>query len=352
MNNIAIVETIAKRVAAGDRDFGRVKATEEGEYVLLNYRRDAMYGDLFTGVEMACRGLVIRTDGKIMCLPFPRMFNLGEPQCPALPDEPYTVWEKVDGSLILAWLGGGVWRCNTRGSFDNEYIGAATSHWDAMLRNGPVSLREEILGCHELSPDVTVMCEICIDNDPMPRAVPHPPGLYLLAVRNRITGEDIPLWDIQTSLPKAKQVYASIDELVGLRETDEGNEGWVIRFEGGLRVKIKTRWYLRLFRAIASMTPKRIRELMLSNDDWLQEFPDDLRPDAQAIGSRIEDACDELVSAVQSAYAGISHLSLCKDFAQAVLADYPEISSWLFLMRDGQFEERKVLEKLDLTRCS
>ena len=340
MNNIAIVEAIAKRVAAGDRDFGRVRATEQDEYVLLNYRQDAMYGDNFTDVEAACRGLVICTDGKIMCLPMPRMFNLGEPQCPTLPDEPYTIWEKIDGSLILAWHDGNKWRCNTRGCFDNEYIDAAIPYWQEML-------------CYdEVSPDITVMCEICIDNDTMPRAVQHLPGLYLLAVRNRTTGEDIPLWDIQSSLPKAKQIHATIDELVERRETVEGNEGWVISFEGGLRIKVKTAWYLRLFRAIASMTPKRIRELMLTNEDWLQEFPDDLRPDAQVIGEQIEDARDKLVAQVLSAYEGLEYLSLRKDFALAVMAEYPDISSELFLMRDGRFSERRVLETLDLTSIS
>ena len=99
MNNIRTVQAIANRIAKGDRNFGRDYIKEDSPYYLLNYSPEAMYSGNMTEVEKACRGLVVRTDGKIMALPMPKFFNIGEPQCPSLPDEPYTVWEKIDGSL-------------------------------------------------------------------------------------------------------------------------------------------------------------------------------------------------------------------------------------------------------------
>jgi len=337
MNNIETARQIAARIADGGRDFGRVRIKQCGPYLLLNYKPEAMWGEPFTEAEKACRGLVIREDGKIMALPMPKFFNLGEPQCPPLPDEPYTVWDKADGSLAIFWHDGRRWRCNTRGSFANLYVARALWHWKQASQFNAVS------------PDLTVMCEVMIRDDPMPRVIDAPPGLYLLAARDRSTGEDIPIGGVPAALPMPIEHVASIKGLLARREQTEGLEGWVVRFESGLRVKIKTTWYLRMFRAMQTMTPKRIRELMVERDDWLGQFPDDLQAEAKVVGDRIVAAHDALLAQVRNAYIECKDSAqMRKDFALRVMRNHRDISHWLFLLYDDRFDEKALLAKMEL----
>ena len=343
-NNINTARTIAQRIARGERDFGRVAVKEDGCHLLLNYTTEAQYSGDFTEVEKACRGLVIRDDGKIAALPFPKFFNLGEPQCPPLPDEPYAVYEKIDGSLIIAWYDGDNLRFNTRGSFDNEYRTFAKEWFEKRAT--------QLAMPHHW----TLMFEVCLDNDDMPRAAYKPEGLYLLAIRDNYSGVEMSFHDTRMNefglahLPRAAIYQESIDEVAKKAKEAEGVEGWVIRFVSGLRVKVKTTWYVRLFRAIQQCTPKHIRELMLdSGVGLIDEFPDDLRPLAVEIADAIQEQLQAELECIYAAYAKVAGIETRKDFALTVLNGYPAISSYLFRLRDGKFDESDVLRKMELT---
>ena len=335
--NIRGIQSIANRVSRGDTDFGRVAIKQNGDYFQLNYTPEAQYSGAFTDVERTCRGLIVRSDGKIMAIPMPKFFNLGEPQCPTLPDEPYTVWDKLDGSLGIFWHDGEKWRCNTRGSFNNEYTSFGLEVWN----------RE---GYGDTLPNHwTVMCEICIDGDENPRAAYSPQGVYLLAVRNIYSGDDVPLDMTRTPIPQADRVHKRIDQLVRERETITGSEGWVVRFESGFRVKVKTAWYLRLFRAMQAMTPRRIREMMVdAGEDWINEFPDDLQADAIKIQEAIESQYKNELAQVYQAYTKVAHIATRKEYALTVTSEYPSMSGWLFKLRDDRFDKLEFLRRMKL----
>ena len=337
-NNFSTVCTISDRIASADFEFGRVKVKSFREYYLLCYTAEAQYGGDFTEIEKACRGLVIRNDGRIMALPMPKFFNLGEPQCPSLPDELYTVWEKIDGSLAVFWRDDDCWHCNTKGSFHNPYTEAALEYWYES-------------GYGDLFPArYTVMCEVILEDDEMQRAVEKPPGLYLIAMRDNYSGKDVPLSEAPLEpVDRAKKVDADIDALLERKHEKEGVEGWVVRFESGFRVKVKTTWYLRMFRAIQALTPKNIRELMLeAGDDWIGEFPDDLRPEAVEIQEEIEGELQAKLERIYDAYKKVADIETRKEYALTVLDEYPDISTWLFKLRDNRFEPRDGLKGMEL----
>lgn len=340
MNNIKTAQAIADGIKAGREDFGRVYMKRDGPYTLLNYTPEAMYSGTMTKIEKTCRGLVVRDDGKIIALPMPKFFNLGEPQCPTLPDEPYTVWEKIDGSLGIFWHDGQKWRCNTRGSFDNEYVQFAQEWWgDRVDWKGFPSYW-------------TVMVEICMDDDINPRATHFTEGLYLIAIRDRYSGTDYDLVEPESypvGLFYPTRTISDIDALLKRQAETEGQEGWVIRYDSGFRVKIKTAWYLRMFRAIVALTPKNIRQLMLdAGENWIDEFPDDLRPEAAVIQHDIEQQLEAVLKDIYRAYSKVAGMEPRKEYALAVLKDYPKIAGWLFALRDGKFDEVEVLRKLNL----
>lgn len=339
-NNLHIVRRIASRVADGEREFGNIHVKEDGNYLLFNYSKAAMYNPKgLTRTEEACRGLVIRKDGKISALPMPKFYNLGQRYCPHLPKEPYTVWEKIDGSLAIFWYDAlrDEWRVNTRGSFDNIYTQRAIQMWNRNYLN------------QGWRNHWTVMCEICIDGDENPRAAYKPEGLYLLAIRDNYSGTNLDISSLPITMPMAARLDATIDEIQALAKEQEGHEGWVVLFDSGVRVKIKTAWYLRIFRAMQSLTPANVRELMIeAGEDWLSEFPDDLQPEAAEIQREIEERYSSLLNRIFKAYAQIAKLETRKEFAIAVMKDYPDISSWLFNLRDDRFDELEVLRKMEV----
>lgn len=344
MNNIRRAQAIADRVARGEENFGRVGLKHDGDYVLLNYTNEAMRGRKMSAVEKACRGMVVRTDGKLMALPMPKFFNVGEPQCPPLPDRPHEIWEKIDGSLGIFWHDGEGWRCNTRGSFENEYTEFAQNWWVKYVDH-------EAIQKHW-----TVMAEICIDDDVNPRAAYHPEGLYLIAVRDTYSGADLsltarPVNECKGFLWPHCWGSLTLDELLkkDWKSKKEGTEGWTIRYDNGLRVKVKTAWYLRMFRAMVSMRPNRIRDLMVeAGKSWIDEFPDDLRPEAAAMQTEIEEAYRSELKRIYGAYSRIAGVEPRKDFALIVRKHYPGIAHWLFALRDGRFNELDVLKRMEV----
>lgn len=99
------------------------KAHPELPLSLYSYTRTAQYEQVWNQVTTRCRGLVADdVTGAVVALPLPKFFNVGEhesgrPYAPALPDEPFEVYDKVDGSLGILFHYAGKWRAASRGSF-------------------------------------------------------------------------------------------------------------------------------------------------------------------------------------------------------------------------------------------
>ena len=104
---------------------------------LYTYTRTAQYERVWNQVTTRCRGLVADdATGAIVALPLPKFFNVGEhesgqPYAPALPDEPFEVYDKVDGSLAVVFHYAGRWRAASKGSFTSTQATWAQRHLDA-----------------------------------------------------------------------------------------------------------------------------------------------------------------------------------------------------------------------------
>jgi len=86
-----------------------------------------------------------------------------------------------------------------------------------------------------------------------------------------------------------------------------------------------------------------------AGENWLDEFPDDLRPEAAAIQEAIEEQLRTKLKRIYDTYARVAHIETRKDYALAVLADYGDVSSWLFKLRDDRFDEMDVLRRMQLS---
>jgi hypothetical protein len=79
---------------------------------IYNYTERAVYEREWNTASRSCRGLIANDEGVVVARPWPKMFNLSEPDAPMLnPDEPVVATDKLDGcfprhTALNLWGGG------------------------------------------------------------------------------------------------------------------------------------------------------------------------------------------------------------------------------------------------------
>jgi len=230
-------------------------------YKILNYTPKTQFAHHWTHETELCRGLIYDTrDGRIISRPFRKFFNWGEREV-IIPDEPFVAYEKLDGSLGIGYVDAdGLPSLVTRGSFTSYQAKRATqvlrskyAHTlDAILALGPVTLCFEII-----LPEYRIVVDYAGRED-----------LVLLAAFDTETGQELDLDEPRIAglgFPLAQRFAPStLDEARALIEGPlfENAEGVVVRFAGGLRLKLKREEYLRLHRIVTGVTPRRIWEML------------------------------------------------------------------------------------------
>lgn len=237
----------------------------EADLWIYNYTEKTQYESHWTPETLACRGLILDADGVVVARPFGKFFNLGDPQVGDLPDEPFTVTEKMDGSLGIVYEVDGVQHVASRGSFISE-----------QAVYGTMLLREQELAS---TPGVTSLFEILY---PENRIVVDYFGrreLVMLAAIRHEDGRDalLPAY----SGPVVERYFdGEAIALHDLAERGRANaEGFVVAFESGLRVKVKFAEYVRLHRIVTGVNARRIWESMRDGDDLdllLEGLPDEI----------------------------------------------------------------------------
>lgn len=258
---------------------------------LYVYSNHCVFDGAWTLPTISARGLIIDVPAKrVVATPFPKFFNLGERGEP-VPDLPFRAYEKLDGSLIIIYHHRGTWKTATKGSFDSSQ-----AQW-ALAR----------LQTHDLSaldPGTTYLAEAIY---PENKIVVHydEPALVMLgayAADGRELGHDA-LADVAARfgvrMAKTYQ-YSSIADLAEHSRTlPRSEEGYVVRFENGLRLKIKGDEYKRIHALISNVTPLAIWEIMKAGDDIaavLRELPEEFRGDFERILGLLTASLDAIVA--------------------------------------------------------
>lgn len=245
---------------------------DDKTYRIFNYRL-ASWTEFQLPSALECRGVMFEVDDnakpmRLASLPMEKFFNLNEnPSTMGLDlTKIKRVEVKADGSLMSTYIHNDQLRLKSKGSLFSDQAIAA------MKWLGTVPRLKDVL-YNITSKGVTVNLEWC---SPEHRIVigylqPH---LKILNVRNMSFGtyENLsqeaavaPYW-IETKL--VDDPVAFINAIGTLADT----EGFVVQFESGQRVKIKTDWYASLHHAKDSVNnPRRLFEAILD------EAIDDLR---------------------------------------------------------------------------
>jgi len=275
-----------------------------GGLTLYVYTERCVYESAWDLATISARGLILDlTAKKIVATPFPKFFNLGE-RDGAAPDLPFTVTEKLDGSLIIVFHHGGVWRTATKGAFESP---------QAVWARERLAERDVTA----LNPGTTYLAEATYPENRI--VVRHDTAALRLLAAYDAGGIEVPAQDIErigaaAGLPAAgRHAFGSLPELLRVtRSLPKSEEGFVVRFENGLRLKVKGDEYKRIHALVSRVTPLALWELMASGSDLdaiRRDIPEEFWGDFDAIVAIIGRQIEATVALVGEAARAVAHLS-------------------------------------------
>jgi hypothetical protein len=234
---------------------------------IYNYSRTCQYDGAWDVITLNCRGLVLDNEGNVIAKSFPKFFNYEEHKPEDIPNQSFEVFEKMDGSLGIFFHYAGEWHMATRGSFTSEQ---AIKGMEIAKRYNYDTI---------CVPGFTYLFEIIYPENRIVVDYGKEERLVLLSIINS-EGEELPYeeiaddgWDIVMRYKTWGEGYDLLKE-----EISKDKEGYVIRFSGGMRMKIKGNEYVRLHRILTNFSTKDIWELLKNGEDLaplLERVPDE-----------------------------------------------------------------------------
>lgn len=300
---------------------GYLKKAEKGDLVLYGYTDQTTFERAWqTKYTLHARGIIFnKKTGKLVAKPFPKFFNLGEMENVSLlnlPKEPYEVFEKADGSLGIIYNVGGYWQIATRGSFSSEQAmkGAELMNKYQIYAGTPIY--------------ITLLVEIIYPDNKIIVDYKGEEKLVLLGAYDRDTGEELDsllVSDIarRTGLPLAKKYNYTIEEMIELQKTlPKDDEGFVVRFESGLRVKIKGAEYMRIAKMISQMSPLSFWEAMKDGRvgrEYVQQLPEEFRKEYEPMIEKLEQQYAQMMEEIDADALKLPKIDLLSKEGQKVL---------------------------------
>jgi len=235
-----------------------------------------------------CRGLVTDTEGNIIARPFKKFFNYGELDPTTIPNLPFQIFEKMDGSLGILFYYEGEVVFASRGSFTSEQSVKGREILDkyrmTLLGDNDIY---EAMG-HKNINDYTLMCEIIYPSNRIVVNYGDMEDVVLLAMINKNDGSEIPYDALMRvgevlDMPVVKRHYVKFINGVSTYEdikktiTDD-EEGRVVMFDNGFRMKIKGDEYIRLHYILTNISTRDIWQMakdQKSIEEILVDVPDE-----------------------------------------------------------------------------
>ncbi len=305
---------------------GRTHPTHD--LIIWNYTSKCQYERIWDDITIQARGLITKSDGIIVARAFPKFFNYEEHKG-VLPLEPFKVTEKMDGSLAILYFIDNKPYIATRGSFASEQAERANR------------ILQERYSNFSFQPDYTYLFEIIYKENRIVVDYGDREDLVLLAVIDTETGEEYdihaPTWSNPWPFPVVKH-YDGITDIAALRKLEEANrEGFVIRFESGLRVKLKFADYVRLHRLMTKINARIIWELLSNDqsfDDLLERVPDEFYTWVSTTRKNLLAQFADIEQQCQQALERVKDLPTRKDQAMVIVKE--QYSGVIFQMLDNK----------------
>lgn len=294
---------------------------------IYNYSAKAQHAQISDWTEALkdCRGLILDDDGEIIGRPFRKFWNLDQvaDQVPA--GEEFTVWEKLDGSLGIVCSYAGERIVATRGSFESDQAVWFGRWLDA--KHGMFSPCGETWLFEIIYPENRIVVDYGDRKEAVLLAVMTPDGV------------DMPL------LFEASDRFRKARRFDGMKEFDvinsdprfAGEEGFVVKWSGGFRAKVKLEEYKRLHRLITQCSTRTIWEMLRSGfgtQELLDRVPAEFAAWVSITAAGLNAAFEEVSLAAMLAFNSCGSFPDRKSFA--MWATKQPNHSLLFALLDGK----------------
>lgn len=239
---------------------------------IWNYTQQTQFEGYWNKVTLSCRGLVTDDEGNVVARPFPKFFNIEEGK--HTPTKDFSVYEKMDGSLGIGFKYKGELIFASRGSFTSD-----------QCLKGIEILNEKVneTASQPLIDGITYMFEIIYPENRIVVDYGDMEDVVMLGAINTETGKELAyefLWDTHGFGWSIVSRYNGLTDFRKLKGMiDDNQEGFVVLFSNGHRMKVKGEEYVRLHKIMTEVSTKSVWE-MLSDDtktfhDYLVDVPDE-----------------------------------------------------------------------------
>jgi hypothetical protein len=307
-----------------------LKISRYNNYILFKYSQPD--SDFAYSLVREARGIIFyEPTWDIVCRPFDKFFNYGEPYAAAVNWNNVEITEKIDGSLIKVWYHDG-WHISTNGTIDARKAEVGNfdkTFYDLFMEALGFSKNEfyQMLDCK-----YTYMFELV---SPYNRVViPYDETkIYYLAARNKENGMYVN-YPLPIEAP-ASYSFANLKEIVDKASTFPWTkEGFVVS-DGTNRIKVKSVAYVKAHysRANGAVSLSTLVEIVRQGEE--DEFLT-YAPEYQEKIDMIKDRLSRLVRACMRAEVEMGSYCLNKkDYAIKVLSYYPpEVAHYLLYVFD------------------
>jgi RNA ligase len=312
------------------------------ELHIFKYSQKCVMEKHWNVFTLMARGLVIDVKNRIVkATPFIKFFNYNEIfNVKDIVTSSYIVSNKYDGSLIILFNYNDEWITATCGSFISEQAVWAKK-W-----------LHENMYVNKLSKENTYLSEVIYPENKIVVNYDFS-GLVLLSVYDKFgleyNRELLEAESGEINLRCAKIFnFDSIEKIIETTKVlDRNHEGYVIRFDNGIRVKLKTDEYIRIHRLISRVTPLAIWEVILHGEDTREireQLPEEIRNDFDTINTIINNKLSIFIKKVEYLFSKTFHMSdkelgICMQQNPNYFKDkeFKEAKNYIFLMRRGSF---------------
>lgn len=233
---------------------------------ILNYTKQCQFDRVWDSTTIQCRGLVIDGLGNVVARPFPKFFNFDEADARVPNTQPKMIYEKLDGSLGIAFKHNGQDYLITRGSWNSD----AGKKGFEILQSKSLNLIEgytylfEILHTDDL--------EIVVQYDKE--------DIVLLGIVETVSGVEIPHNKLKDFVGGTVEIVKTYDfanmSLKELKAMDLRNkEGFVVLYPCGYRCKVKFENYFIQHRLKANTKQIRIALFDGTLQELINKVPDE-----------------------------------------------------------------------------
>ena len=322
---------------------GYIRMVEQDALVLFNYTDACTFDRAWDEYTIQARGIIFEKEtGVCVARPFGKFFNYGEHQgiygdssISKLLEQDHYIQEKLDGSLGIIFWWQGKWNIATRGSFTSEQA----------IRGAEIMKKYKIPISFRYS---TILVEIIYPENKIIVPYGSEEKLVLLACRSLISGDYSPPGGLLaiselSGTPLAKREEITIQHALEQQsKIPYDNEGWVVVFEDGTRLKIKGDDYMRIAKFKANLSPLSVWEAMSLGKykDMAIACPEEIRDELDAMHRRLQTDMERLRDKAFTVYMGID---LSRD-RKTIALDIQSKPEW---MRPALFARLSGASSLD-----